>query len=127
MKLRSILLAVAAVAGLAVGGVALPGSPAQAQTGVGLDFDGLNGTGPAILFSHPATGFVCTLSTADAELGAATMPLGWDNRFSSYLTGAGCWAVHFDGANFTGVFVGPLPGGFNLGPLDNLTSSIIWT
>ena len=143
MKIRSILsgarakaslLAVVVLAGLIGGGVAMPASPAQAQTLVGIECDGFNGAAPCIGIQVAPIGFVCTGPINDIDVGINLPGSGWDNRISSYANlvgGSVCWTAHFDGINGTGAFEGPLPAplplGLNLGLLNNLSSSIVYT
>lgn len=133
-RVRASLLAMVLLGGLVGGGIAMPASPAQAQTLVGIECDGAAGAAPCIGIQVAPVGFVCTGPINDIDVGVNLNGTFWDNRISSYANlvgGSICWTAHFDGLNGTGIAEGPLPAplplGANLGLLNNISSSVVWT
>jgi hypothetical protein len=69
----------------------------------------------------------CSTSTGNVDYQVSSMPSGWNNRLSSFLSFANCWVQHWESTGHNGASVGPTGSRTSLGLLDNHTSSIIWT
>lgn len=70
----------------------------------------------------------CTPVTTDLDYELSSMPAGWNNRITSFLSSSNCQTRHYDYVNFGGIYVGYSPSQLALGNgLDNDTSSLRWS
>lgn len=66
----------------------------------------------------------CTTPTSNVDYHLSTMPTGWDNRISSYLTFSNCWTQHWDLPFWGGAHIGYSGSRATMGALNNATSSL---
>jgi hypothetical protein len=99
--------------------------PALLRYPIGIEYDGVNWTGPALLAHAPRP---CTNTIADVDYYATDMPWLWDDRVSSFKNANNCWTNHYRLALFRSTNTGYLNDRLVMpAPLNNHTRSIRWS
>jgi hypothetical protein len=100
-------------------------SSAAYDTVISIEYTGSSYSGSDLIWVGTGN---CSTSTNNTDYEVGSMPAGWVNVISSYLTFANCWVQHWEDPSHQGAVVGYHGSRSYIGAaLDNRTSSQRWS